>query len=71
VPRRRSRAGAILEFFRSGDSGEVKAVYQLVQDVVRERFYTPSKSVAKRVKAQRSTKPASTFTPATQTQEVA
>ena len=56
MPRSRSsKAGAILEFFRSGDAGEVKVLYQLVQDVVRERFAatTPKRAVAKKATPQR------------------
>jgi hypothetical protein len=52
VPRsKKSSEGAILDYFRNGEPGEVKVVHKLATDIVRERF-APSKSVQKRVAAQ-------------------
>jgi hypothetical protein len=43
MPRsKKSASGKILDHFRTADAGEIKVLYQLVTDVVRERFAVPS-----------------------------
>ena len=52
MPRsKQSKAGALLEFYRSGDAGEVRIINQLAQDILRDRFAEPeSKPVQRKPK---------------------
>lgn len=39
MPRsKQSKAGALLEFYRTGDPGEVRIIHQLAQDILKARF---------------------------------
>lgn len=40
--KRLSTEGAILDYFRQGDAGEVKVVHKLATDIVRQRFAAPA-----------------------------
>lgn len=49
---RKSRVESTLEFFRSGDAGEAKVVFELARGIMRERF--PVTKVAKKARSKKA-----------------